>query len=522
MGKVLRSPDARYVRVVWAIVLVATILRLVAAARLPLSGDEAYYWEWSRRLAVGYIDHPPMVAWLIALFSFGLRSTLLIRLPFVLCGLGAAFLLNAFVVRATGDARSGATAALLLSLAPFATIAFTVASPDGPFLFFWSLSLYLALRSSEPSRSGVRLPLALCVAAATLSRILGLLLAAGIAIALATVARRHAQPAAGRCLRPASGQVEPIAADRRSVAFGALAALLFLAALLPYTLWDAAHGWTALRFALIGRHDATFHGGNILPLMAIYAAVLTPGLFVAAAVALARLGRRASPAEIVLLWTAALVLGSCLLLSLREPVEFYWADGAFVSLVAAVGLYAPQLLRGARYALVLVPAAIIAGLLLLVAALPLETYAMAQAVFGIRLEHQGPFEIWAFEPAARDVAREARADHAWVLTDGYGLSSVLDYYGDVPPVVIGYDRQGLEARRWELGPVPTTAIFFDKEALATRPDFDRQLHRACKTVTDDGERKYYRNGLLARSFYLTRCDGLTPAGFALLRWSGGP
>jgi hypothetical protein len=108
------------------------------------------------------------------------------------------------------------------------------------------------------------------------------------------------------------------------------------------------------------------------------------------------------------------------------------------------------------------------------------------------------------------------------MTDGYGLSSVLDFYGGVTPVVIGYDQQGREARGWSIGPVPSTAIFFDKEPLVTRPDFARQLARACATVTDDGVRSYYVNGILARTFYVTRCQGLTPDGFALLRWSGAP
>ena len=47
----------------WLVALVAlTGLRLVLAAILPLSPDEAYYWVWSRNLQPGYLDHPPMVA----------------------------------------------------------------------------------------------------------------------------------------------------------------------------------------------------------------------------------------------------------------------------------------------------------------------------------------------------------------------------------------------------------------------------------------------------------------------------
>src|SRR3954468_23640527 len=42
-------------------------LRLVAAALTPITFDEAYYWMWSKHLAGGYYDHPPLVALVIRL-----------------------------------------------------------------------------------------------------------------------------------------------------------------------------------------------------------------------------------------------------------------------------------------------------------------------------------------------------------------------------------------------------------------------------------------------------------------------
>src|SRR5947209_10583324 len=42
-------------------------LRLVAAAFTPITFDEAYYWMWSKNLAGGYYDHPPLVAFVIRL-----------------------------------------------------------------------------------------------------------------------------------------------------------------------------------------------------------------------------------------------------------------------------------------------------------------------------------------------------------------------------------------------------------------------------------------------------------------------
>jgi hypothetical protein len=48
-------------------VLALVAWRLVAAALTPLTFDEAYYRMWSKHLASGYYDHPPMVALVIRL-----------------------------------------------------------------------------------------------------------------------------------------------------------------------------------------------------------------------------------------------------------------------------------------------------------------------------------------------------------------------------------------------------------------------------------------------------------------------
>lgn len=39
-------------------------VRVALARYFPVTNDEAYYWDWSRSLALSYLDHPPAVAWL--------------------------------------------------------------------------------------------------------------------------------------------------------------------------------------------------------------------------------------------------------------------------------------------------------------------------------------------------------------------------------------------------------------------------------------------------------------------------
>jgi hypothetical protein len=81
-----RSVSQTTMWLAWAVVVVIIAVRGIVAFTLPLTGDEAYYWEWSRHLAWGYVDHPPAVAATIALFSVFGQTPGLVRLGFVLCG----------------------------------------------------------------------------------------------------------------------------------------------------------------------------------------------------------------------------------------------------------------------------------------------------------------------------------------------------------------------------------------------------------------------------------------------------
>src|ERR1700757_3140166 len=82
-------------------ILALIALRLVSAAYTPLTFDEAYYWTWSKHLAGGYYDHPPMVAVVIRLGTmiagdteFGVRLvSILLALPMSWAGYRAAAIL---------------------------------------------------------------------------------------------------------------------------------------------------------------------------------------------------------------------------------------------------------------------------------------------------------------------------------------------------------------------------------------------------------------------------------------------
>src|SRR5512142_2722777 len=67
-------------------------LRFATAAYLPLSFDEAYFWLWSKRLALSYFEHPPLLAFAIRAGTALLGDTSLgVRLVSLLASLLASW-----------------------------------------------------------------------------------------------------------------------------------------------------------------------------------------------------------------------------------------------------------------------------------------------------------------------------------------------------------------------------------------------------------------------------------------------
>ncbi|MBX3020599.1 MAG: glycosyltransferase family 39 protein [Bdellovibrionales bacterium] len=120
----------------------ALLVKLVLAAFLPLTNDEAYYWVWSQHLQLSYYDHPPFVAWLYYAgdaFRFFPGS---VRWPGVLlahASLGIWLLL----LKPYLDERQRLYWLLLAVLSPLVGGSAIVVTPDVPLMFFYALSLWM-------------------------------------------------------------------------------------------------------------------------------------------------------------------------------------------------------------------------------------------------------------------------------------------------------------------------------------------------------------------------------------------
>ena len=125
-------------KVILYFLLFWTILNAIQAATLELQGDEAYYWLYSKYLAWGYFDHPPMIALFIRLGESLLHREIGLRLLTVLTSSASVYLLWSIVKRYNADAM--AFVMVTSGIFIFHIYGFTT-TPDAP-LFFFTVLFY--------------------------------------------------------------------------------------------------------------------------------------------------------------------------------------------------------------------------------------------------------------------------------------------------------------------------------------------------------------------------------------------
>ena len=209
------------------VVLYALALRLVFLGTLYLLPEEAYYWNYAQHLDIGYLDHPPMVAWLIWAGTHLFRDTELgVRIGayaawFVTAGFAFGLALNLY-----GRAAAFMTVLLCATL-PFFFAVGLIMTPDAPLTAAWAGTLYFLERALLGERRAAWVGAGICIG-------LGLLSKYTIAlVALATLVFVLVDPRSRIWLR----RPWPYAA-------AAVSALLFS----PVIVWNARNQWASFLF----------------------------------------------------------------------------------------------------------------------------------------------------------------------------------------------------------------------------------------------------------------------------------
>jgi dolichol-phosphate mannosyltransferase len=209
------------------LIVYACALRLIYAGCVELLPEETYYWNYSQHLDIGYLDHPPMVAWLIRLGTLAFGQTEFgVRAGALACGLVTSMFIYKLARNVFGEA--SALAALLLTQAlPFFFLSGLLMTPDAPLTAAWAASLYFLERALIAGRSNAWWRAGICLGIGLISKYTIALLGP------VTLVFMLWDSGSRRWFR----RQEPY-----------IAALLALAVFSPVIIWNAQHDWVSFAF----------------------------------------------------------------------------------------------------------------------------------------------------------------------------------------------------------------------------------------------------------------------------------
>ena len=464
--------------------LLLTAVRLAVAAATPLAPDETYYWVWSRALAPGYLDHPPMVAlWIWLGTTLAGDTAIGIRLlgP-VAAGVGSLMLVDA-ANRLYPAQRPGVGAAVLLNATLMLGAGAVTMTPDTPLLFFAVMTLWALVRVSDDPRWW--LVAGVAIGAGLDSKYTGALLA--IAPVLWVVGTRRWQ-----VLRSSWPWI------------GAIVAVAMFA---PVIAWNAEHGWVS--FAKQGGRSGNWAPAqaaqHFLELVGGQVGLATPIVFGLFAAGLWRAGAAARRRDTAGVLLVALAVPGLLVFvehTLSARVQANWLAILYPPLAIGAALV------GARWRAAAV------GLGFTLTAVVYLQAAVAPLPLPRKLDPTlARLAGWGELAAAADDMRRAQGLD-FVAADEYGQASELAWWLPAGSVAVGAEERW---RLFRLMPAaPSTGLLLISERRQEGPD-----PAQWSQVEQIGRLTRSRGGVEAEAFRVYRATILSGAPAVVLPRHGG-
>ena len=416
LGLAVTAPRWRNAAV--ALIAYAFVLRLVYAGSAEMMPEETYYWNYARHLDLSYLDHPPMVAWLIRVATavFG-QTEFGVRAGALLCGA----ITSIFVYKLTRNLFGAATALaalLLVQALPFFFLSGLLMTPDAPLVAAWAASLYFLERALIANQSRAWWFAGICLGLGMISKytiaLLGVVAAAFMAW----------DPQARRWW----ARSEPYV--------GAALALVIFS---PVIIWNAQHEWASFAFQTSRRLAETPQFALHKLIGSIIVLITPTGLLAVIAALLARHAGEEAPDAMRrrrLLNLAILVPVSVIVVfSLRHEVKLDWTGAPWTAALPAMAyIMANQELRtgfARRIRAAWMPTVLVmlliygAGLHYLVLGLPGVGYDKHIEAIPVGWRDLSAHII----DTANAYRRESGTEPLVVGMDRYAIASELSFYG---------------------------------------------------------------------------------------------
>jgi 4-amino-4-deoxy-L-arabinose transferase-like glycosyltransferase len=470
-------------------ILALVALRLVAAAITPLTFDEAYYWTWSKHLAGGYYDHPPMVAVVIRLGTLIAGDTPFgVRVVSVLLGLPMSWAVYRSARILFGSFRVAAAATLFLNATLMVAVGTLIVTPDAPLMIATAFVLYTLAKVLETGRGPWWLGVGLAVGLALASKYTALLFGVSILAWLLAVPR----------LRRWLWSPWPY-----------LGGVVALAVFAPVIVWNAEHQWVSFikQFGRARVDGLTLRFfGEMIPTQFAFATPLVFVLGLMGLYALSRSDTGTAPARALInamIWPIVLYF---MWHSLHSRVEANWLGPVYppFAIAAAVAVYRTTWsAREQRTVAFCRRWAVSLGVAMLLALI-------VQANTGILTGYGRDATVrsigvgWPTLAADIEAVRR-RTGAACVLAPDYGTTSWLMFYLPKGTCVAQRDQR----IRWINSPQPNPAQLAGKLLFVdeVRPDGQAALKQQFSNFEKVAELQRKRGPLVIETYELDLLEG---------------
>lgn len=381
------------------LLVITTLLKFWLAAAIPLTGDEAYFYQWGTHPDWGgFYDHPPMVGWWLWALMQVSSHPLVLRLPAILLWIVITFGMMDLLQRLRPEAAEQRwwLGTLFLAL-PFSW-ALNLITTDTPLILFLFFSGYAFIRAGLDDKLGWYAASGVLLGLALLSKYFAGLLAIAYAIYLL--------PRRGGIMR---------------LLVVALCALPFM---LLNLAWNSTHCWNNILFNLMNRNEgAHFSPAHIVTYLLMMVYLVTPWT----AVALWRAGGWRQYGRLVTLFAVPFAL--FLLLSLAKTIGLHWvlAFLPFVFLFAALRMPTDTLQRHTRWNLWLGVPHLLA--LMALVWLPNDSFKSTRLHADIVMHREGKALVAALE--------HDKPAGAVLMSTSYSQASLLAYHAQAYIPVFG-------------------------------------------------------------------------------------
>ncbi|HXX58886.1 MAG TPA: glycosyltransferase family 39 protein [Thermodesulfovibrionales bacterium] len=432
-----RYEDQPQTTVLFVFLLGLSIFRIyyILHGPLDLSPDEAHYWEWSRRPDLSYYSKGPMIAYLIGLGTFFFGDTVLgVRFLAVIFSALTSILLYRLGREMYGDA-AGTASAILFQLIPLYSAFGLLFTIDSPFLFFWTLSLYLfwktihllpgagtegeAQREIDNASPGMERGSILSWILLGVSMGLGLLTKYTMAFFPLCAFLYLIASKKGRALL---GTIRPY-----------LALLIGLVIFSPVIVWNAQHQWVTIRHTAGQAHihdGLQFSAASFFDFVGSQLGVVTPILLVLVVISLWKVA--GGEKKRFLLWFSVPVLLFFTLKSIQGKVQANWAMTGYITCLIAFSAVFIVPWKEKRFS---VKALVIAATSL---SLTVTAVAHYPAMLHLPLKLDPSARLRGWKDLGRDVSQiytdALKKGGAFIFTDSYQDSSELAFYVKGHPV----------------------------------------------------------------------------------------